>query len=968
MEQLHMVVDRIRVSESQGKIWCRNALRRHLPRPEFVDESSPSSSRWIHYCCHYHYSNYRRETKLEGDSMAEDILTQTFENLGVHLAGTDGLPGTDTFDSDIEEKNPGRGREGLRAGHNREYSVASPPEPVLSHIGDQDEDAKNKESSDNDDGPPPPIPASPSKLKAELERKQMKRRDQSSLLLSMESAAYESEANPHLQQQHLCPRAQSELTNVNSMTPAADEKDAEEGEERHNHNFQQHSPIPKIIDDSNTNINNANNNRSMYLPLVVGQQQPPSSPATTAAATGARDEEEEEGNGFPSVLARGGDMMSFSLNNNDAEAAATGSNAGVDVRRARRALEDVLEAYLDRGRVISRLTHHGQASQAASRRKDDQKAESRITQLEMENQSIESNNKAINQKIKSQSQDNKGLQGKAMAQDLKKRLSRNLSSPSSTSSVRKGRSPLSASSPILRRGGAGSERYNTQMARRHAIQVSELHRQVKNLREEREDTNTKLADTHRKLQLALKEIQKMKARHDVAAAAAAAKSGTAAATQSSLDIDSLAGSSSAHLKDKLQNTREENMELREENARLRERPTLNDFQKAQRMIFKLQQKLNEEGQIKKAARLYKDTRELVRIDKLNHRLGLEVIESIPRPNLVLYLQEICRELQIPSPDHIVPTVQKMSKVMQAIPGMESFIRLVCQSVVGSNDSNGMGGRKRRNNQGDAKDYNDHSRKGAQPARAEAANMRPKEEGVRKVLPTLRKWKEELQKLDSYRGFENAVLAVLEERVNETQNRFQTIKESAGEESYFLVIQDEISEHADMFRKNRPDVITNKMITHFMDLFEVESIDQVFPIMNQIYLKYSEMENFLRNMREMLSMKPNASLASISEAVETLNSLRQQRRGEKSASLTSASADNDMLRCLQEIILREIPSAKPEESAKILTKIVDRLRAFEQVFPSMHEVIRGLICRLKVSKLEEILPTVDAIIMSREPTE
>ena len=57
--------------------------------------------------------------------------------------------------------------------------------------------------------------------------------------------------------------------------------------------------------------------------------------------------------------------------------------------------------------------------------------------------------------------------------------------------------------------------------------------------------------------------------------------------------------------------------------------------------------------------------------------------------------------------------------------------------------------------------------------------------------------------------------------------------------------------ADLYIKNRPDVLVCRVLGHIRYLFHIKSLDGVLPRMNQLYLHTEEVGNFLSSMRTVL---------------------------------------------------------------------------------------------------------------------
>ncbi len=76
-----------------------------------------------------------------------------------------------------------------------------------------------------------------------------------------------------------------------------------------------------------------------------------------------------------------------------------------------------------------------------------------------------------------------------------------------------------------------------------------------------------------------------------------------------------------------------------------------------------------------------DTKELIRRDKENARLGLKVIDSLPLHTLREVAREACRQLGASDIGEIGPSIAKLTKVVLAVPRLSDFASKICTSVL-----------------------------------------------------------------------------------------------------------------------------------------------------------------------------------------------------------------------------------------------------------------------------------------------
>jgi hypothetical protein len=61
--------------------------------------------------------------------------------------------------------------------------------------------------------------------------------------------------------------------------------------------------------------------------------------------------------------------------------------------------------------------------------------------------------------------------------------------------------------------------------------------------------------------------------------------------------------------------------------------------------------------------------------------------------------------------------------------------------------------------------------------------------------------------------------------------------------------------------NKPDVLVNKIVSHFQSLFAAPHIDGVLARMNHVYLQTTEQQNFMRVLRQLLGLDTTAGVNS-----------------------------------------------------------------------------------------------------------
>jgi hypothetical protein len=125
---------------------------------------------------------------------------------------------------------------------------------------------------------------------------------------------------------------------------------------------------------------------------------------------------------------------------------------------------------------------------------------------------------------------------------------------------------------------------------------------------------------------------------------------------------------------------EENTNLRLE---LQSRPTTKAYKLLQQKLKKLTLALEASGAEDEARENWKrmDTRTAIKRDRDNARLKLNnLAEVLSKKESVAIIKDLCRELNVRDPALIIPGIEKINRVMHAVPRMQEFIKQTCSIV------------------------------------------------------------------------------------------------------------------------------------------------------------------------------------------------------------------------------------------------------------------------------------------------
>ncbi|XP_034533383.1 centrosomal protein of 70 kDa isoform X2 [Notolabrus celidotus] len=127
-----------------------------------------------------------------------------------------------------------------------------------------------------------------------------------------------------------------------------------------------------------------------------------------------------------------------------------------------------------------------------------------------------------------------------------------------------------------------------------------------------------------------------------------------------------------------------------------------------------------------------------------------------------------------------------------------------------------------------------------------------------------------------------------------------------------------------------------MVSHFQRLFDVSSLSGVYPRMNEVYTRLGEMNNAMRNLRELLELDSRAPPAQVVNQVSRLASSLEHTAG-----LHSLLGDDD------------------------IDSIIEKVKQHDEFFPAFHTLVVDLLDTLGVSHLDDILPALKSLKQTAE---
>eukprot|EP00742_Colponemidia_sp_Colp-10_P014897 GILJ01016970.1.p1 GENE.GILJ01016970.1~~GILJ01016970.1.p1 ORF type:complete len:1020 (-),score=191.78 GILJ01016970.1:192-3215(-) len=252
------------------------------------------------------------------------------------------------------------------------------------------------------------------------------------------------------------------------------------------------------------------------------------------------------------------------------------------------------------------------------------------------------------------------------------------------------------------------------------------------------------------------------------------------------------------------------------------RPSMKEFKILKNRCEQLEKQIHSEDAANKKLR---DTRSTMQRDKALYRLDLHHISDLPRTILADIVQELCIKTNIREPNELILAVDKMRAVIEALPRLHQFVKSVCTTV----------------------EVDPHDPR-----------------AIEHALDVLYSWRDSVNQALTLSGFRVRLKEVLfrrphiEGRNLSDDQMVAAVQELVSIETRLLGNK-EAFDMAEGFLKDRPDIVINKIVSHFQRLFEVKSLDGILPKMNEIFLFSNEMINFLKVLRAMLGVDSSASV-------------------------------------------------------------------------------------------------------------
>ncbi|NWR42752.1 CEP70 protein, partial [Regulus satrapa] len=195
--------------------------------------------------------------------------------------------------------------------------------------------------------------------------------------------------------------------------------------------------------------------------------------------------------------------------------------------------------------------------------------------------------------------------------------------------------------------------------------------------------------------------------------------------------------------------------------------------------------------------------------------------------------------------------------------------------------------------------------------------------------TIEMWADQLIALkDLHRSLRKVSLELMPWNTKDPQDS----RESIRVEDLQLIV-DAILEELEHKEKNsqmQSLQTLSAIVSHFQKLFDVNSLNGVYPRMNEVYTKLGEMTNAMRNLHELLELDSSAPPTVVVDTVGKLCDIVKKNVTEQ----------------VQQLL-----------GTQDIRSIIIKLKEYERFFPPFQALIQDLLCLLEINNVDDILPAV-----------
>lgn len=291
-----------------------------------------------------------------------------------------------------------------------------------------------------------------------------------------------------------------------------------------------------------------------------------------------------------------------------------------------------------------------------------------------------------------------------------------------------------------------------------------------------------------------------------------------------------------------------------------------------------------------------------------YRTNIEDIDFLPIDVCREYLKEVCGILEINNLQGMEDKVNSLKLPAQSYPAMEKLIRNIMELLSSKDCPSAML---------------------SEDIFSQSSHEFHCERAWQNIVPVLRKWLNELTGLKdlemSIRQLSSHLMPWKQAGVfqgdHKGYSRVHRLKEAVD-----ALCQEKRASPSEIQTDQEPSFDHLKsIVAHFQKLFDVYSIEGIFPRMNEIYMQLGETYNSMNNMRDLLGLEPSCKSSDVVNAVAKLSKAKHL------------------------LMVEDLPG------------IIKRLDQYDEFFPAFQSLVSELKRLLRVQEMDEIITAVTALV-------
>uniref|UniRef100_A0A8C1ABV0 Centrosomal protein of 70 kDa n=2 Tax=Cyprinus carpio TaxID=7962 RepID=A0A8C1ABV0_CYPCA len=359
--------------------------------------------------------------------------------------------------------------------------------------------------------------------------------------------------------------------------------------------------------------------------------------------------------------------------------------------------------------------------------------------------------------------------------------------------------------------------------------------------------------------------------------------------------------------EQLKETKAQREELRTEIQRLKEdlesRPTIKELKTCKQQLRHLDRIIQQSNIRPSQALKSQDSAEMLN----TNNTGIQYLDASTCKRL---LMDVCKELNVQDVSHLISAVKVQCKQPESAFKLEKILHDITAFLT-----------------------NPRAPLGLLRQRAQTNLELSREAEFELIVPTLEVWSRQLTSLADL----HCALIRLEKRLLpwQPEGSIPAPSDPVRVEDLMLIVDTLLDETAseDKVLRSPTRHTLESMVAHFQKLFDAPSLTGIYPRMNEVYTKLGEMNNTMRNLRDVLDLDDKAPPSEVVNKVGTIVSQSGNAAGHELYSLLERSD---------------------------IDSIIVKLKEHEEFFPVFHSFILELLRTLDVPTLDDVLPAIRSL--------